>query len=243
MRTLRALAMALLIVLALNLVAALTFVGWLRASGRLDAERWERAVAMFELTIAEERQQNEQASIVEQHAQQTAMELARLTAAQDGPVTLAARLVADQQADELAVQRVTRLREDIRALREQVDRARAELIRQREQLDAERAEFERHRQRENELRQDEDFQQAVQLYEQLRPRQTKQMFQVMLDEGRQVDVIDYLAAMQLRAAANVLKEFKDPGEVAQAAVLIQALRARGVEVPSAGQSQAGGGSL
>jgi hypothetical protein len=48
--------------------------------------------------------------------------------------------------------------------------------------------------------------------------------------------VDYLAAMQMRKAAGVLKEFKTPQEVAQASELLELLRRRGVD-PIAGNTQ------
>lgn len=230
------------IVLLLHLLSVAGFVFWLRSSDRLTRQRLEAAVDVFRLTTQEEQRQAEEAAKAEQEAEQKALELARLESAADGPVTLADRLTADQQRDELSRHRVDRLREDIRSLRDQVERAKQELAKQRESLDRDRADFEAARQREIELRKSENFQQAVQMYEKLEPQQTKQMFQVMLGENRQREVVDYLAAMQTRKAVAVLGEFKVGAEIEQATRLVEQLRQRGVELGRGAVAEAGGSS-
>ncbi|NJL32148.1 MAG: hypothetical protein HC898_11290 [Phycisphaerales bacterium] len=65
------------------------------------------------------------------------------------------------------------------------------------------------------------FKLALQMYEQVRPKQGKQMMQELIVKGQMDQVVEYMAAMQLRKAAAILKEFKTPPEVAMATELVQ----------------------
>jgi formate-dependent nitrite reductase cytochrome c552 subunit len=128
------------------------------------------------------------------------------------------------------MQRVERLQRDIADLQRQLGLAKDLLAKQKTDLDAQRKEFEEAVARERDLHARADFAQAVQTYEQLKPKQVKEMFQALMKDGKTRDVIDYLAAMQGRKAAAVLKEFKMPDEIPQATDLVQKLRDRGVDL-------------
>lgn len=223
---------ALSLLLLLHAMALVGFVGWLKVSGRLDRQRLVRTREIYTLTLAQEKQQAEQATQLASETKAKALEAARLESiAANGAVSLAERLKADQQADDMAMQRVERLQRDIADLRRQLVLAKDLLAKQKAELEAQRQEFEAAAKRERDLHDQADFQQAVQTYEQLKPRQVKEMFQTLIKEGKTRDVIDYLAAMQLRKAAAVLKEFKTPEEIPQATDLVQRLRERGVDPP------------
>ena len=96
--------------------------------------------------------------------------------------------------------------------------------------------------KETQLKDDQDFQQTVQVYQQLKAKQVKQIFQQLLSQDMADHVVEYLAAMQVRKAAAVIREFKSPAEVVQAADLLQSLRERGLDfsmedLGNAGQAQ------
>ncbi|MEM9020101.1 MAG: hypothetical protein AAGC44_06005, partial [Planctomycetota bacterium] len=61
-------------------------------------------------------------------------------------------------------------------------------------------------------------------------RQGKELLQAYLQQGKQGQVVNYLAAMQTRLATKVLKEFKEPREVEQAAELVELVRLRSDEL-------------
>ncbi|MEX0745793.1 MAG: hypothetical protein WD118_09335 [Phycisphaeraceae bacterium] len=238
----RAVAGAVALLLLVHLLAGVGFVGWLYQSGRLDGDRAQRVVDMFELTIDEEQRQQAEADRLEVEARQQAEQVARMQSVADGPLTLQDRLASEQQADEVSLLRLERLQRETQDLRRQIDRAQTQIAREREQLEAERTEFEEALQRQADLLEDEDFQQAVSMYEQLRPRQTKQMFQQLMDEGETEIVVQYLAAMKLRTAGRVLQEFKEEDEIEQATDLIERLRQRGVNLTGQAANGAGGGT-
>ena len=217
-------------------------MGWLKSSGRLDRERLSRVKAIFVHTITDEKQQAEQTAQAADETKQKAIEAVRLeSVANNGPVSVADRLKADAQVDDIAMQRVERLQRDIADLRNQLVKAKDLLAKQKADLDAQRKAFEDEVKDELARRDKADFQQAVKTYEQLKPEQVKEMFQTLMGEGKTVDVVDYLAAMQLRKAAAVLKEFKSPSEIPQATDLVQRLRDRGID-PTANKPAPVGGA-
>ena len=78
---------------------------------------------------------------------------------------------------------------------------------------------------------DEDFKKAVGLLEALKPKQAKQILQDMLQDGKELEAVEYLAAMKMRKAAGVLGQFKQNQEIAQATMLVERLRQRGINLP------------
>lgn len=218
------------ILLLINALLLGAGVAWLSNSGRLNQDRIDRIRDMLTLTIEQEEKQAQLAVELEEQTRQQAMEIARLESVSDGPVTLADRLQTELQGDELAAQRVERMKRDIADLRRQLRLAQELLAKKHQELESQQLAFDDAVQRQTKLQEDKDFQQTVRMYEQLKAKQAKQMFQELVAQGKARQVIDYLAAMQLRKAAAVLKEFKSPDEVAQATDLLQRLRERGVEM-------------
>ena len=214
--------------LLINLLLLLGFVGYLYSSGRLSRERLRAAVDIFRLPIAEQLAlEAEQERLAEQQRRQ-AEELARLQAVSQGPLTLQQRLDATMQVDDMTLERFNLLKNAKADLEAYFDLVRTEVEKKQARLDERRRAFEQMLESERQRRQDENFRQAVAFYEQITPRQAKQMFQELIAQGRTEQVVDYLAAMQLRKAAGVLKQFKDGNEVRQAAELLQRLRQRGI---------------
>lgn len=217
-----------LIMLFLHLAAAVGFVGWLYSSGRLSKDRLHTVVEMFKPTIEQEQAllEQQQAEAVEKQKQLEKSQ--RLEAAKQGPLTPEERLTLLQENDERAQLRIDRLDRARRDIQGQIERAQNVLTQENKKLEAARADFEKFINQRTEQLRDEDFQKAVAMLESQQPKQAKAILQTMLAAGEQEKVVDYLAAMQERKAAKVLGEFKSAEEVAQAAVLVDALRLRGV---------------
>lgn len=217
------------LIVMLHVLAAAGFVVWLEYSGRLNQERIDAVVELFEPTIAEAEQRREQAEQARQEAEAVAEEAMRMESVADGPRTLQQRLAEQREVDELAQQRYQRLVREKQVLRDQLGRMRNRITEMREELAREREAFEQMVERQKKLRGDEDFQQAVQLLESIKPDQAKQMMQQLLSQGETELVVEYLAAMQVRIAAKVLSAFETPAEIAQATELVERLRVRGIE--------------
>ncbi len=222
---------AVALVLLINFLALAGGALWLHSSGRLSQERFAQLVAMFSPTVAEAEKTKTDEEKKKKQADADALEAARLQRVAEGPNELAARIAEDQEKDEVAMQRYERLKRDIADLQRTNELARRLLAEERTKLETERKAFQMALDTEQKKRNDEDFKQAVKMYEQLKAKQAKEMFQQLLANNNSDQVLDYLAAMQLRKAAAVLKEFKTPAEVTQATDIVQRLRQRGVNLP------------
>jgi len=226
--------------LVLHALAAIGLVAWLGASGRINRERVDKVTEVFALTLKQEEEKAAEEAKDAEKAKQNAEELARLEGASEGPVTVADRLRDDQQARELTLRKIERLKSELEALQRNLRFTRDQLSSAKKRFEEERKAFEQFRQRELGLAKDESFKEAVRTYENLKPKQTKAIFQQMLALGKHDEVVELLVSMQLRKRAAVLDAFKEDEEVAQATDLIERLRIRGAEMTSAAPTQGQG---
>lgn len=231
---------SLCLMLIVNLLLLIGLFGYLCISGRLDKQRFRAAVDLFRLTINEQRKIEVEDDRLAEEKQQATEKIGRLQEAAKRPMTLAERLDAQTQSDDMAMERFNRMRRVKSDLESYFQRMKLNVEKQRAQLDVDRKAFQDALEREKQLSEDPNFKQAVNMYQQIRPKQAKEMFQQLIDQNKTEEVVKYLAAMQLRKAAKVLQEFtKD--DVAQAANLIERLRNRGIN-PLAGLAQIAGSS-
>ncbi len=231
----RTLATAFTLVLIINLIAGAGFVGWLAMSGRLDKQRVQQTVDMYRVTV--DQQAADEARLQEEAEEQAALEqeAIRMEQVAGGPLTPEQVLNSLHDVDAYYDQLIKRRDAEVTAIQRQIDSTRAMVEAQYAQLEAERAEFQALQERWLEASQEEDFKQAVAMLEGIPARQAKQVLQDMLGRGEEQQVVSYLAAMDERKANGVLKEFKTPEEVAQAAQLIEQVRLRsGLALQEAG---------
>ena len=233
----RSLWTALVFVVFVNVLALIGFVVWLYADGRVDRARVEQVVSLFSMKVADEAAAKQEDVTKKQREAEAAREAARLERVADGPAQLAQQIADDQEKDEIALQRLERLKRDIQDLQRTNEVARRLLAEERAKIDADRKALQDSLAAEKKKHEDEDFKQAVKMYEQLGAKQAKGMFQQLMTQQKTDQVLDYLAAMQLRKAAAVLKEFKTAPEVVQATELVQRLRERGVIIAAQPQAQ------
>jgi len=235
MKVLKSLAVALMGVILVNLAALGGVIGWLGLTGRLNQERVQRVVDVFDHTIAYDKAQQKKAKQKAEKQSEQARRAERLQRVKDGPLTLQDRLDSKQQAEQIGEHRLARLQEETDDLRQQIKRAKQRLAEQKKALDQKREAFEAFVKQRTEKMKEDDFQKAVRLYESLDADQTKRMFQQLMNQGEQQQVVRYLAAMPNRKAAAILEAFETPQEIEQATALLQKLRNRGVH-PLAGQA-------
>jgi hypothetical protein len=239
MRTLRT---VFILALLINATALAGLVFWLWSSGRLDRARMHRVYEVLKPTAAQEKEAAAKAEAAQQEQQKAAAEKAHWDNIALGPRSPGESLEAQQQAADLRDQLVQRLQRDKQDLERQMALVQDLLAKERADFDAQRKAFDEARAAELRQSDDRDFQAALQMYEQLKPKQVKEMFQGLLQQNKTAEVVNYLAAMQLRKAAAVLKEFKTPEEVAQATDLLQRLRQRGVDpMPTSAKAPVAGG--
>lgn len=230
---------AFIILVFLHLIAAVGFVGWLGATDRVNGERLQRVVDVFMPTIAQEDQTQAEAEVAAAEAESVRQQLVRLVSVADGPKTLEDRLMENFEDDEFDLHRLERLNAETEAIRRRLDQDKQLIAKELTELEARQAAFDELVARRTAVMQNEDFTRAVKTLEQLPPKQAKQMVQEYIAAGQIDEAVDYLAAMQLRKSAGVLKAFKADEDIPQAAELLQKLRDRGKD--PFGQANSGNG--
>lgn len=218
---------AFIVLVFLHLIAAVGFVGWLKASDRLDGERVQKVVDLFTPTLAQEAQTRAEVEAAAAQAQEVRKQLVQLENVSDGPRTVEDRLLENFENDEFDLHRLERLNAETEAIRRRLDQDKQIIAQQFADLERREAEFAEHVARRTAVLKEEDFRRAVKTLEQLPPKQAKQVILEYIKHGKIDDAVDYLAAMQLRKSASVLKAFKADEEIPFAAQLLHKLRERG----------------
>ncbi|MEM1211529.1 MAG: hypothetical protein AAGI68_04445 [Planctomycetota bacterium] len=215
-----------MLVILINLAAAGAGVAWLYASGRLDQARLDRLIDLFTPTVAEEQAQLAAAEQAEQEVAEQAARLERLAAVATGPISVDQRLAANAAADDYTRELLGRLQTDIKSIQDRVAQDRRLLQAERDELDQREAAFEEFMRQRTEQLQDEDFKQAVKALSELKPAQARDTIDALIARGQQDQAVEYLAAMNSRKAAGILRQYQDPADAGQLADLIEALRQR-----------------
>src|SRR5690606_17816900 len=143
------------------------------------------------------------------------------------PVPAESEVDAQSQVSNAAQQDLSRLTREAEDLRRTFARELAQIERAREELRREREAFDALRARIAELEGSEQFEKAVALYQQIKPKQAQELLQTLIDQGQMEQAVSYLNAMQVRTASRIIAEFDDP---ALAATLLERVRTRGLEV-------------
>lgn len=236
----KAIGWATLVLLLLHLLAGAGYVGWLASSGRIDRDRLRRAAAIFEVPIEEEKQQVEKLKAeAEQQAKKLHMAQALQHVETVGLKSFNQMITESAGKEQVADLRADRIARDIEDLRRRFEADKQLVEKRLKEVQAREMALKKLLEEEASLRESRDFKLAVQMYEQLKPRQVKDMFAELIRQNQTGQVVEYLAAMQLRQAASVIKEFKAPQEVPVATQLMELLRARGVNLlaPALGRAE------
>ena len=218
---------AVVTLIVIHAIALAGFVGWLEASGRLDRERYDKVVEIFELTIEEQKAKEEEAIAQAKVEGDQKKEAMRLKNAAQGASSFDQKLVDDESSNELMLEQYARLKRDIADIQRRIASDKLYLRRQKEALDAARQDFEEYKQQFASRNEDEDFTKTVQMLSQLSPKQGKQILISMMQEGRLPEAVEYLVAMSSRKSGSIMREFKLPSEIQQAKLLLDQMRIRG----------------
>lgn len=211
----------------LNLLAVAGYVGWMYTQGYINQDRIDEVKGIFSLTIEEKAVEDAKIKAEEEKTEQYKQQVAYLESTADGPVPMRERLAQEVQADERALAKLQFFNDQNKALREEMARFKEDHAQRVAELEKEREAFEAWVKQRAEQTEDANFQQVVSLYEKQSPKQTKQAFQTLMQNGETDQVVEYLAAMSSRKAGAVLGQFKTPAEVTEAAALLEKLRTRG----------------
>ena len=203
--------------LALNFLVFVGAIVWLYQSGRLDRDRVQEIKAIVFRPSAT--QPTTRRSDVRDPATQPSLRLEQLLAKVSGrPASEqvefmqrtfdAQSALIDARLAELEKQRAT------------LNSAQAQLTKDRESLAAAQRKLSDQQQEQARLASDKGFQETLELYTTMPPRQVKTIF-MTLDEPT---AVRYLRSMEPRAAGKIIKEFKSPEETARATRLLEAMR-------------------
>ncbi|MEM1099445.1 MAG: hypothetical protein AAGH92_11740 [Planctomycetota bacterium] len=236
----KTIASVIVLLVAIHLLGVAAGFVWLSATNRLDRDRFDRVVDVFRLTVDQEAALEAERERNEAEALAIQQQLIRMEDVADGPQSLEDRLARKLEGDDFAMHRLARMQQESGAIEQRLAQDRAFVEGELERLAQERQAFEAEKERYATQMQDEDFRRAVQTLEQLKGRQAKEMLQVLLDRDQQQLVVDYLAAMNLRKSAGILKEFKGTEEAVQAMDIVEALRERGIQVAQPAPAQLAG---
>jgi len=245
---------ALAIIAIANLLALGGFVGWLKATDRLDVERARKAREMFTQTITAEKKADEVEAA--RLAEEKRLAEAEAKAAKP-PLTASERLAARIEATEMDLQRAERLRREVEDLQRRLVDGEAKLSAERAAFEAERQTFAAATQRQRDLARDAQFQKTLGVLQSLKSTDAVRVLMAMMgDSGtgaaaaapviggvagglteestgivpqgkRDLELaVEYLNAMDDRPRTKIITEIVKADE-ALAAELLERLRQRG----------------
>lgn len=211
-------------VATLNLLAMGGLVGYLAATGRIDARRLTELRESFAETIAE-RDAREAAAEAAAEAERLAAEQ-RAKEAQ-APVPTADILATRLEHNQADIVRLEAIRREVEILQETLRRERRALDEEKASLKRDRQQFEQARRIVMQTEGDSQFRKALATYEALKPDRAQLAFAQLIEQGEIDQVVAYLNAMQERTRTKLIDEFlrEDP---AVATDLLERLRVRGI---------------
>jgi flagellar motility protein MotE (MotC chaperone) len=217
-----------LTIILVHLLAAAGGVAWLGLTNRLSTDRLLKVKDVFALTREDEAKKNEEQAKIDEQQASLQKEKDRMVAVADGPTTVTDRLQEDQMKRDIVLSKVQRLQREMEDMNRNLEFAKAQLAKEKKQLDADRLAFEQAKKDMETQRLDADFERVVESYSNIKPKLAKEAFMELIKQGQMDEVVEYLAAMQLRKSAAILNQFKADNEVPVAAQLLEALRTRGI---------------
>jgi hypothetical protein len=223
---------ALAVMAIANLIAVVSFLGWLALGGRVSPERVQKVRAMFTETVDQEAERLAQAQAeAEAQAAEQEAQAKRQAGAPIGAME-ALDLRIQRNADE--EQRLERVRKEIAQLQESLAREQRKIDASLLQLEQERAAFTTERARIRELEGSKQFKKAVSVLEGLEAADAARTLDELLRNGEQDQVVAYLNAMQDRKRNAIITEVIATGQTDVAADLLERIRVRGIEISAAG---------
>lgn len=205
------------LLLAIHFIAAAGAVGWLYQQGKLDRAR---ITAIQEILFPKPAPPSD--ATTQPSSDATTRPTSKL---EDLLAQHTARPVADQAAFlqhsfDAQTALLDRRQRELDDLQRQVELAKGQIIKDRTALDIETKKLAAREKEENRLAADKGFQDALERYQVMPAKQVKEIF-LRLDDPT---VVNFLQAMEPRAAAKILKEFKSPEEIARAERIMERMR-------------------
>ena len=209
-----------------HLLAVVGFIGWLFASGRVNAERLQRVREIFHPTIAQE-----QALVAETETK--AAEQVKLAEEQkrllEAPMPRTEQIVSAERFQQRAALAVRGLQDEQRRLLDDLSSRERGVTEREEALAKRQVDWETSIAEEKERQTKEQFRKAVRLLEAAPPKQGKDWILELVRTNREDQAVSYLDAMNPAKSAALLKAFKGEGEAKVATDLLERLRQLGLE--------------
>lgn len=213
----------LVLLLALNFLIAAGGVGWLVKSGRLNKKKFaEVKKIIFPATHPSTQPATLATDAESAGSVPTTEPSVRVDAllAQASGRSAVEQVEFLHQSFDIEVAQLDRRQRELADVQQQVELAKVQLARDRQQLEQDRAALINQQQQQARQAADQGFQDSLQLYESLPPRQVKTLFMSMNDD----DVVQYLRAMEPEQAAKIVKEFKTPEEADRIEKVLEKIR-------------------
>lgn len=215
-----------LVIAVANLLAVAGFVGWLFASGRVDAERLGRVRELFARTIADEKSAAEEAAAKEAEAIRLASDERRLL---ELPIARTDQIVQSERFEQRATLALRSLEESQKRLSADLVGREQSVTEREAALVARQQEWEESIAAEKSRETDEQFRKVVRLLESVPPKQGREWILELVRTDRIDQAVAYLDAMNRAKSTSLLKAFKGETEAKVATDLLERLRVLGLE--------------
>lgn len=219
----------LMLVLAMNFLAVAGGVGWLYQRGAIDKDKIQEIKKILFPPPPVASTATTQ-PVVEPTTRPT-LKLEELLAKYAGRPP-AEQLDYIRRAFDSQMAQLDRAHRGLMDLQQQVELAQQKLDRDRLALEEQRKKLQAQEQESQRLAADKGFQDSLALYQSMPAKQVKSLFMTMDDDM----FVQYLQAMDSRAAAKIAKEFKTPQEIDRLKRVMDKLRQ--VQAPTTNQAQA-----
>lgn len=209
-----------------HLLAVVGFIGWLFASGRVNAERLQRVREIFHPTIAQEQAMVAETETKTAEQVRLAEEQKRLL---EAPMPRTEQIVSAERFQQRAALAVRGLQDEQRRLLDDLSSRERGVTEREEALAKRQVDWETSIAEEKERQTKEQFRKAVRLLEAAPPKQGKDWILELVRTNREDQAVSYLDAMNPAKSAALLKAFKGEGEAKVATDLLERLRQLGLE--------------
>jgi flagellar motility protein MotE (MotC chaperone) len=208
----------LVLTLALNFMALGGAVAWLYQGGHLDHSRVQAIKAILFPPPAPEAPATQPATTPDPTTQPT-LKLEELLAKHSN-LPAGEQVEFIQRTFDAHMAQLDRQRRVLEDLKMQVDIANQKVAADRAEVEAQRKKLEEDRQQAQKLATDQGFQDSLNVYNAMPPKQVKQVFMTLPDDT----VLRYLEAMTPRKAAKITEEFKTPEEIERIQRVLERMR-------------------
>lgn len=222
-------------ILFLNVLVLAGLVGFVVATGRLDAAKWHTILDLLRWPGTPEGLRDKVAVILEPSAASApaSQPATMLAPVENGlPASAAAsaaeRIQYARQAMEQERLRLERAAQDLLQRQKLLETQRADMVAKLAKLEEERAAFQKQLQAMQDQSKNESFTRTKALYDDLKPKQVKDLFVGLPVDVRVEVVANYLMAMETERATKIIGEFKSEDEKKLIGQVLEKIRGNGM---------------